>query len=109
MATKSQLKQRCKELTDAVELCEQQKSYVELNLVSARLDNDHLRKEISGVRENLDNWRKIGKRVIYMIAYDLAANRTHRQRNEQMRHWLATLKDAMENLFYKSEIDDIPF
>jgi len=109
MATKLELKQHCKELSDALELLRQDNEHHKMSLVSAQSENYRLQNTIVGLRENLENWRKIGKRVIYMIAYDLAANRTHRQRNEQMRYWLATLKDAMENLFYSSDIDEIPF
>jgi len=109
MATRAEMKQRCKELADLLEgAAKQRDSYAEL-AKNREVHIANLKTEISTLSANLDNWRKIGTRLIYMIAYDLAANRTHRERNEQMRNWLQTLKDALENLFYRSELDDIPF
>jgi len=102
-------KQEIKELKAELELVRMEKEHLNLNIVSLRHDYELKIKECDRIREQLSAWNKVGKRIMYNIAYDLVVVRTHRERNEQMRHWFATLKDAVENIFYTSEMDDIPF
>jgi hypothetical protein len=106
---KSELKQRIKELELELELVKQQAGFDNLNLVSARADKSRLEKENHDMRDKLTAWGHVGNRLVYMIAYDLAANRTHRERNEQMRLWFRILQDAVQNIYYVSSMDDIPF
>lgn len=107
MATKLQLKQRCKELADALELLNIDNEHHKLNMTYARDDKERFQREAIELRKNIKGLRDVGSHVMYEIAYDLAANRTHRERNNAMRTLFAILKDAIENPFDTSTAEDI--
>lgn len=117
MATKAQLKQRCKELEEMLENAENQRdSYAEL--ASSRQNHiDNLKlvverdKEWGLKHEKREMFlEKCMKQIAYIAAHDTVEQGTHRQRNEKWRHitrmialWLNTKHE------YMGDMEEIPF
>jgi hypothetical protein len=117
MATKAQMKQRCKQLEEqlaeadelrrqAWQLIEQQADKLERTKESETQYYNWYQAEQQ--RQNF-YWKCLSK-IRHVLALDTVEQLTHRQRNEKLRTLVGTIAWWMDTTQYESkELDDIPF
>lgn len=119
MATKAQLKQRCKELEEMLANSENQRDIAE-NLARARQNyietlNERIKNDAETIARHKQRemyLEKTLKQIEYIAAHDSVEELTHRERNEKWRHiarmiklWLKVKHEYMQ----EDVTDDIPF